>query len=376
MDRLTSRGRELVRLVHVNPGLSRATTARKLEMSTGVASDLASSIAAAHWLSEAVAPHTGGRGRPTKVFAAHPDGPLVLGAVVRHEDWRVDAFEVGGRAVASVEGSHDGNSISTLRALGDACDSLRRRFAGRVTGVGVAVPGPVRESKAFTVTGLDWPEVDLRGLWPQWKTLTVGNDATLAGVAEARRGASQGSSLSVHLLVDAGIGGGIIHQGKALDGFRGVAGEFGHLPFGDRDVACPCGLRGCWGTSVDGSALARLLGDGEPAGPVAYATRVLQRARDGSARDAAALETVARELGRGIGALVNALDPEVVTLGGLAQAIASFAPSILRESYQLGVMPVRRLQSPPLIEAALGSSGPVIGAAEQVWDEVFEAAVH
>jgi predicted NBD/HSP70 family sugar kinase len=375
MDRLTWRGRELVRLVHVNPGLSRASTAKKLDMSTGVASDLASSIAASHWLSEAAAPLTGGRGRPTKVFAAHPDGPLVLGAALRHEDWQVDAFEIGGHAVSSVHGSHDGGQVTTLRALEEGCQSLRHRFAARVVGVGVAVPGPVRDRRAFTVTGLDWPEVDLRALWPQWESLTVGNDATLAGVAESRRGASQGSSSSLHLLIEAGIGGGIVDRGKAMDGYRGVAGEFGHLPFGDRDVECPCGLRGCWGTSVDGGALARLLGDGEPASPVAYATQVLRRARDGSAREAAALEAVADELGRGIGALVNALDPEVVTLGGLADEIATFAPGILHTSYQLGLMPVRRRQSPPLLRAALGSSGSLIGAAEQVWDDVFEAAV-
>ena len=374
MDRLTARGRELVRLVHVAPGVSRATSARKLDMSTGAASDLAASLSASRWLVEVATPGAGGRGRPTKVLTAHPDGPLVLGAVLRHEDWRVDAFAIGGQAVASVHGTHDGDSAA-LRALEQACASLRTRFAGRVTGVGLAVPGPVRERRAFTVTGLDWPEVDLTARWPGDLPLIVGNDATLAGVAESRRGAAQGSSLSLHVLVDAGLGGGIVDRGRALDGYRGVAGEFGHLPFGERDVACPCGLQGCWGTSVDGGALARLLGDGQPAAPVAFAAAVLDRAHAGSGRDRAALEAVAEQLGRGIGALVNALDPQVITLGGLAAEIATFAPRALDESYHRGLMPVRRLDAPELRPAALGLSGPLIGAAEQVWDEIFEGAV-
>jgi predicted NBD/HSP70 family sugar kinase len=375
MYRLSLRGRELVRLVHAHPGLSRARAAHQLGMSSGVASDLASSTSASHWLSEAVAAPTGDRGRPTKVFAAHPSGPLVLGAVLRHEDWRVDAFEIGGQAVASVEGKHEADAVSTLRFAGEACESLRRRFVGRVRAVGFAVPGPVHRRRSFTATSLDWPEVDLRTLWPDWELLSVGNDATLAGLAESRRGASQGSSLSLHLLIDAGIGGGVIHQGKALDGYRGLAGEFGHLPFGDSAVCCPCGLQGCWGTSVDGGALARLLDDDEPASPINYAMDVLERARGGSVRDRAALAEVARELGRGIGALVNALDPEVVTLGGLADRIASFAPDVLRQSYAASLMPVRRGEAPPLLEAALGVSGPLIGAAEQAWDDVFEQAV-
>ncbi len=374
MDRLTARGRELVRLVHAGPGVSRAISARTLDMSTGAASDLAASLAASRWLAEIATPRATGRGRPTKVLTAHPDGPLVLGAVLRHEGWRVDAFAIGGQAVASVHGAHDGHPAA-LHALEQACESMRARFAGRVTGVGLAVPGPVRERRAFTVTGLDWPEVDLGSRWPGGLPLIVGNDATLAGVAESRRGASQGSSLSLHLLIDAGIGGGIMDRGKALDGYRGVAGEFGHLPFGERDVACPCGLRGCWGTSVDGGALARLLGDDKPAGPVAYADQVLDRARTGSARDRAALESVAQQLGRGIGALVNALDPEVITLGGLAAGIATFTPNVLDQAYHRGLMPVRRLDAPELRPAALGASGPLIGAAEQVWDEILETAV-
>lgn len=375
MNRLTSRGRELVRLVHSSPGLSRAVSAKKLDMSTGSASDLVSSMSASQWLSEAVAPGTGGRGRPTKVIVAHPSGPLVLGAALRHEDWRVDAFQIGGRAVASVSGPHGGDPVSTLRNVEEACHSLQRRFDGRVKGVGLAVPGPVRERQTFTVTSLDWPTVKLRALWPQWETLSVGNDATLAGLAESRRGASQGASMSLHLLVEAGIGGGVIHRGTALVGHQGLAGEFGHMPLGDSDVDCPCGLRGCWGTSVDGGALARLLGDGEPESPVAYATAVLERARAGSVLDREAVEAIADNLGRGIGALVNALDPEVITVGGLAHEMLTFAPDVLRRSYELALMPVRRFPAPRLLHASLGLSGSVIGAAEQVWDDVFEAAV-
>ncbi len=61
--------------------------------------------------------------------------------------------------------------------------------------------------------------------------LVVGNDATMAAVAEARARPAVGALL--HLVLEVGIGGALVLDGRPLQGARGLAGEFGHLPFGD-----------------------------------------------------------------------------------------------------------------------------------------------
>jgi predicted NBD/HSP70 family sugar kinase len=171
--------------------------------------------------------------------------------------------------------------------------------------------------------------------------------------------------MALHLRVDAGLGGAVVDAGRLVPGARGAAGEFGHLPMGDQAVRCPCGARGCWGTAVDGGALARLLGEPEPPDPVTYARHVLAR-RDEAARMAVA--AAAGALGRGIAGLVNALDPDVVTLGGLGADLLIAAPDELHAACRVGLMRFRRATPPPVVAARLGEEGPVTGAAERVWD--------
>ncbi len=57
----------------------------------------------------------------------------------------------------------------------------------------------------------------------------VGNDANLAGLAEHRYGAGQGSSDMIYITVSTGIGGGVIVANRMLLGRQGLAAEIGHV---------------------------------------------------------------------------------------------------------------------------------------------------
>jgi len=81
--------------------------------------------------------------------------------------------------------------------------------------------------------------------------------------------------------------------------------------------------------------------------------------------------TAARAFGRGAGGLVNALDPDLVTLSGLAEGYAAVAGHDLRAGYLDGLMRFRRADPPPLRASVLGGAGPVIGAAEVAFDQFF-----
>src|SRR4029450_11640408 len=144
--------------------------------------------------------------------------------------------------------------------------------------------------------------------------LLLGNDATLAGLAEARTGAARSAAIALYLMVAEGIGGALVVNGEPLTGTHGAAGEYGHVPFGDPALRCPCGARGCWDLTVDGRAMARHLGRRGPADPRAYAGRLGAAARAGAPDAIGAVHAAAHAFGRGIGALVNGLDPAIVTL--------------------------------------------------------------
>ena len=357
----------LLAVVHAHPGMTRAQASRELGISSGRATELVAALTSHRLLIEGEA-ITGGRGRPTRPLTAHPQGPVVLAAALSHEEWRVQAVELGGGAVAGLTGRHpSGTAADVLGVIASAVRRLRDQFGTRIRGLGISAPGLVEDERYVDAPALGWRAVDLWQIWRGGELIVADNDATLSALAEAWRGAAVGARLALHLRIDAGLGGALVEHGRLIAGARGIGGEFGHMPFGDPGVRCPCGAYGCWGTAVDGTALARLLGEPAPRDPVTYARRLI--ARD---EHAEAVGVVAGALGRGIAGLVNALDPDVVTVGGLGVDLLG---DDVDAAYRAGLMLARRDAPPPLVVAAAGEAGPLVGAAERAWQRVLATGV-
>ncbi|GAB2457236.1 ROK family protein [Jatrophihabitans fulvus] len=366
---VSPRAGELLAAVHAAPGVTRAVAAQRVGIGTGAAAEAVAQLTAAGLVCEQPAERTGGRGRPTTVLLPHPDGPLVLALSLTQERWKLRATQLGGEAVADAEGAFDDlDGPAALAEVARAVTRLRRRFGPRVRGICVAAPGTVVGTRVGHATGASWRDLDLTTVWRTAPAFAAGNDATLAGAAEASRGAAAGAGLSVHVRVLAGIGGAVVDGGRVLTGAHGLGGEFGHMPFGDPQVRCACGARGCWGTSVDGAALARLLGRREPRDPVAFTARVAAARDEASQRAVAAIATA---LGRGLAGLANALDPEVLTVGGTGADILAAQPDAVHDAYVDGLMTDHRADPPRVVPAALGEDGPLVGAAEQAWQAVW-----
>jgi predicted NBD/HSP70 family sugar kinase len=85
-------------------------------------------------------------------------------------------------------------------------------------------------------------------------------------------------------------------------------------------------------------------------------------------RSGRALSVVAKALGRGIGALVNAQDPEAVGLSGLAAEIIQADPGAVTAGYLSTLMRFRRAAPPALLPSTLGDLGALTGASELVFD--------
>jgi predicted NBD/HSP70 family sugar kinase len=171
----------------------------------------------------------------------------------------------------------------------------------------------------------------------------------------------------LHLHVATGIGGVLLAGGQPVTGAHGSAGEFGHMPLAGGSDPCRCGSVGCWELDAGARGLLRAAGQGERGDRMVQATRVIAAATNdpGCAR---ALARVAGALGRGIGALVNAQDPEVVGLSGLAAEVYEAAPDAVRTAYLAALMRFRRPRSPALLPSTLGDLGTLTGASELVFD--------
>ncbi|MFI7447379.1 ROK family protein [Nonomuraea sp. NPDC049714] len=380
---------------------TRSRLTRELELARGTASVLVGGLVEDELLHEVPAPeHV--RGRPTLVPGPHPRGPIVLAADVREDAWELAACELGGRITVLSVQEHDGTPEGVFLPLGEAIRDHLARYGSRVVGVGLAVAGPVREGGLVDIAHLRWRSVDVPALLAVERPGTepperpgrpgterpeterpgtvrvgivrvggespefvrVGNDTALAALAEARRGLLRGVEVGLHLHVDFDLGGVLVVDGKPLGGASGMGAEFGHMPLTGGDAPCMCGASGCWGMEVGANALLRHMGLAYGGGRGrAQAARLLA--------EAAAVEAVvanARALGRGIAALVNAHDPEVVVLSGLAADLHDRVAPVLMRAVEDGLMTIRRDRPPLIAPSAMPWRGSLLGAMESVFD--------
>jgi glucokinase-like ROK family protein len=211
-------------------------------------------------------------------------------------------------------------------------------------GMAVGVPGLVDEESGTVLfaPNLGWTDVALWSLLRERfdAPIYVDNEANLAALGEYYFGAAQGYKNVLFLSLGVGLGGGIVQDGKLYRGSSGFGGEFGHMTMDPDGLPCNCGNRGCWETQVSSAAVLRTFGQavmGERArrrgDESPYYKRnpelltlpmVLDAARGGDAAALQALSEVGRHLGIGVASLVNALNPDLVVLGGRLSAAGEF----------------------------------------------------
>ncbi|HEX3752551.1 MAG TPA: ROK family transcriptional regulator [Streptosporangiaceae bacterium] len=368
----------LLRAVHDGGGArTRAELTRQLSLARGTATVLVRDLADRGLIEEIQLPadvtERRSRGRPTGVPSAHPDGPVVLAVDLRDDSFSLASFELTGRGtILERQERAAGSGSDLLTGLAARLAAHRATLGSRLVGIGVAVPSPVSQGQMVQPGLADWRGVDVAAtlgaqLTGPYVAILVGNDARLAGLAEARRGGLRDLPVALHLHLATGLGGVLLSAGIPLTGVHGAAGEFGHMPLTGGTESCRCGSVGCWELDAGSHGLLRRAGRTEEGDRVELALSVIAEAATdpGCAR---ALTGVADALGRGLGTLVNAHDPAAIGLSGLGRDIFQAAPEAVRAGYAVTLMRFRRDAPPPLITSQLGDLGVLTGAAELVFD--------
>lgn len=215
------------------------------------------------------------------------------------------------------------------------------------------------------------------------RAVVVVNDASAATFGEQRVGAARDHRDVVMLTLGTGVGGGVVVGGRLLTGAHGFGGELGHVIVEDGGRRCPCGNRGCIEAYAAGSAIGRRAAQrlADESGPSLLrgvddltGRAVTLAARDGDELARDVLVEAGRWLGVGLGGLVNALDPEVVLLGGGAAAqTATWLLPAAREAMAERIIG-HAWRTPPRVElAALGDDAGMVGAALLAADEDVRA---
>jgi predicted NBD/HSP70 family sugar kinase len=152
------------------------------------------------------------------------------------------------------------------------------------------------------------------------RPVRLANDANCFALSEAVDGAGAGASVVFGVIIGTGVGGGVVIDGRVLEGANAIAGEWGHNPLplpGEADLPLPrcyCGRLGCVETYLSGPGLARdhLRATTQQLDAAAIAAR----AAAGDAACEATLSRYEERLARALGQVINLLDPDVIVLGG------------------------------------------------------------
>jgi glucokinase-like ROK family protein len=298
-----------------------------------------------------VASSLGDVGRPAIKLGPDPDAGYVVGVEIGVDFISVVTANFAAEVVAR-------RYESTLRhrsqqAILDRLLFLLRESVGQVArrakplfGVGVGVPGLVDVSTGTLLfaPNLGWRDVPLGQMLEDELEVPVyvANEANLAALGESFFGAGEDGGFMLYVSSGIGIGGGIVLNGRLVEGATGFAGEVGHMMVEQAGRPCNCGSRGCWETVASQRALFERIEDAVAGG----ASSLLEKTTNGDLGlltvplivEAAdkndevalqALEETGRWLGIGFASLMNVINPRRVVFGGpLSRAHEYLLPRI------------------------------------------------
>lgn len=267
--------------------------------------------------------------------------------------------------------------------LPDVAETINAKLAEKnidkadVEGVGIGIPGPINSrGEAACAVNLYWGFTpvaqilgDLTGLKAQ-----AGNDANVAALGEAWKGAAAGAQNIIMITLGTGVGGGIIINGKILAGSHGAGGEIGHaLVVRGEEEKCNCGNHGCLEQYASATGIVRVAGRVLVASEDDSTLRELQNitAKDvldafkaGDAVAVRIMEYVGDLLGGAIAGFTTVVDPEAIVIGGGVSKAGQPLIDCIEKYYQRYAF--SSCKETPIVLATLGNDAGIYGAAKMV----------
>ena len=322
----------VLNLVREYQPISRADLARRMEVARAIVSPLVNELIEAGLVYEGE-PGTSRRGRKPTLLHVRAHDRLAVAIDVRLSETNLMLADFSGQSIALDVLKTPSTPAELVAELAARVRALLEDNAavGSCQGIGLAVPGMVDHTtgRLLNAPSLGWRDVDLREALAEAAGLPVHieRDAVACAYAQMWLGEAAAEQLDsfAYVTISDGVGAGLVINGHVVRGHRDAAGEFGHIPLVLEGPACMCGSRGCWEAYTCNPAIvARYLGR-ELATRDSYAqvaatgvtvSDVIARARAGEAAARAALEASGRYIGLGLAAIVNALNPGRIIVGG------------------------------------------------------------
>lgn len=360
--------------------ISRAEIAQETALQRSTISIIVDELKVQGLIEEFEGESTGGR--PPTLLQLRAADAVAIGVDLSTKNTVVATSDLAGRVLEQEEFQTDPSSKVTLDRIIDSARRLMKKGID-IEGVGISLPGLV-DSETGSVLFVprfkwrDWTvaeEVSLATGLP----VKVDNDANAMALAEFWFGRPEVRAVRdfIMILVEEGLGTGIVFDGQVYHGVVGAAGEFGHMIIGtNAPIACASGSRECWEAfASERAALGRyanLRGSSEVNG-VTF-TQMMDRALNGESAARTALIETAHYLGIGISNLIKGLSPEAVIVGGEIARVWPLIAEELKSAVEENSI-CRGLPSASVIASSLGANPRLMGALSLVLASKFASKV-
>jgi predicted NBD/HSP70 family sugar kinase len=347
--------------------ISRAEISHQTALQRSTVSHIINELKILGLVEEFEGPSTGGR--PPRLLRLRTKGPVAIGVDLGTQRTVVASSDLAGRVLDRESFTTNSDSDKTLKRIIDCCRKLMRKKDARIEGIGISLPGLVDHESGIVhfIPHFKWRS------WPVAEKVrratgvpvTVDNDANAASLAELWFGLPEirDSRDFIMVLVEEGLGTGIVFDGQVYYGEAGAAGEFGHTTIGTgAPTTCAAGSRECWEAfASERAALARYkILKADSADQTSF-DQLVKQALDGDQVASEALLETAHYIGVGIANLLAGLSPSTVIVGGIIARAWPLIADRLKKAVEENSI-CRGLPSARIVASTLGDNPQLMGA--------------
>ncbi|MCC3376973.1 ROK family glucokinase [Cohnella sp. REN36] len=249
---------------------------------------------------------------------------------------------------------------------------------GNVKGVGIGIAGFLDIPNGIIDFSANLPplrNVPVRQIMEEKlaKPIKINNDANVAALGEVWGGAGKGVQNCVCYTLGTGVGGGLIVNGRLIEGFSGMAGELGHMSIVPdlEAIQCGCGQMGCLETVSSATGIIRMGKDAVERGdrtslslietPLT-AKDVIDAAKAGDEVAQRIVSRAAFYLGKSMAAVAVIINPQRFIIGGGVSKAGEYLFEQIREVFRKYSTESAQ-KNVDIVAAELGNNAGVVGAA-------------
>jgi len=382
----------IMHILRTEAPISRASLSQKTQLNKTTVSDLISELNERGFVRE-LGMRSSGTGRPATLMTLNPDVGYIISCEIAVDYLEVLVTDFAPEVIWQIKvptppGTSQPVVIELMLTLLHQAVEKGLALTDNLLGIAVGVPGMVDHATGTILfaPNLKWRNVPLLALLEKENfgaPIFVDNEANLAALGEYYFGAAKGYREILYLSGNVGLGGGFLRDGQLCRGANGVAAEYGHMTIEPQGELCNCGNYGCWETLVSQTGLFKRIVNAIRSGEPSCLTEkicehsesltvemIVEAAQAGDRLALVSLEEIGHSLGIGIASLLNALNPEIVVLGGILSVASEFLFPVVNAEIQKRALPWNR-EYVKVVCAAHGSDASVKGGIAIVYQSVL-----